>query len=87
MTILIVLTLVVALVSVLGAYLTAVVVAAGELRRANTHSHAQVPDGPGPPGRPHSRSEDSRPVSGQTPQHSAASPQENRWGIAKCEIS
>jgi len=58
-TILVVLTLVVALVSVLGAYLTTAAVAAGELRRVDTHRHAQVPDEPGPPSRPHS--EDDKP--------------------------
>ena len=57
MTILIVLTLVFALISVLGAYLTTAAVAAGELRRANIHRHA----GRTSPGGPRTGSEDDRP--------------------------
>ena len=55
MTILIVLTLVVALICVLGPYLTTAAVAAGELRRANTHRPTQVPDEPGPSSTPPQR--------------------------------
>ena len=86
MTILIVLTLVVALVSVLGAYLTAVVVAAGELRRANTHSHAQVPDGPDRQGVPTPAARTADPCQAKR-RSTQRRLRRNRWGSTKSEIS